>query len=423
MTAAKMSPLYVFLLVALATSWVGPVLVVRTIERSSVLGTLLLDSNGPNRLAVPPVSSSPLPRADASEKELQPKPAAPPSLGRRIVNAAFQQGYADFVRMCPRNSTLSLRECMLRAQKWDRLPEHAGRRWPWWLRNMMRDGGKHTTGLHGGWHELQYEDPLNIRQCVLEKVGTKNWQNLYSAHHDCPRANATFPHAFTQCYKWRPRRPGSSRAVFLRDPLDRFLSGFLDKCGRAQRDSQHCEPRSVMIDADSQLVTDQRGDMVGLFEIYVDVVPLSWNLHFFPQALYCDGLYRYLGDYEFVGNLGDDFPRHLRRFIERYPQLEGSARAVFPLLLEPNATSTDDAPRTEMGGAQNVAASGGATASSSRRTGGVETGASSLVESIYTPHSLRRVLEYTAIDYVMLDLPIPDWAEQMLLREEKSHNP
>jgi len=45
---------------------------------------------------------------------------------------------------------------------------------------------------------------------------------------------------------------------------------------------------------------------------------------------------------------------------------------------------------------------------------GIERSASSHVMEYYTPKSLRRVLEYMAIDYVMLKLPIPEWAEQIL---------
>jgi hypothetical protein len=48
---------------------------------------------------------------------------------------------------------------------------------------------------------------------------------------------------------------------------------------------------------------------------------------------------------------------------------------------------------------------------------GVETNAAKQVLDYYTPHTVRRVLEYYAIDYVTLGLPIPDWAEKMLLSE------
>lgn len=48
---------------------------------------------------------------------------------------------------------------------------------------------------------------------------------------------------------------------------------------------------------------------------------------------------------------------------------------------------------------------------------GVERSASSHVLEFYTPKTLRRVLEYVAIDYVRLNITIPDWAERMLQQD------
>jgi hypothetical protein len=126
-----------------------------------------------------------------------------------------------------------------------------------------------------------------------------------------------------------------------------------------------------------------------LFEIYVDVMPLKWNLHFDPQSPFCDGLYKHFEDYDFVGRIDDDFIGHLHRLVDQYPQLNESIRAVFPEL---STTSSNDQSESKV---------------ISSRTIGKETNAASRVESIYTPHSLRRVLEYTSIDYTMLNIPSP----------------
>jgi hypothetical protein len=313
-----------------------------------------------------------------------------------IVNAAFNQSYADFIRICANSTPESFRLCMTTAYtmlKNESLPYST--KWPWWFQNMLRDGSKLTSGIHGPWHKLQYEEP-KLRQCVIEKVGTKQWQKLYSKVQNCPLANATHIHLFTKCYTKHPQIPNSERFVFLRDPLDRFLSGFLNKCGEKSRDSQHCEPLSIMIDDKTQLVNDYRNDMQKLFEIYVDVIGLKWNLHFYPQSLYCDGLYNHFEDYNFVGSMEDGFEGHLHRFVDQYPQLKEKVQENFPRMLSTmNGDSSESNTNTS-------------------RTIGVETKAASKVESIYTPHSLRRVLEYTSIDYTMLNIPIPEWAERML---------
>lgn len=51
---------------------------------------------------------------------------------------------------------------------------------------------------------------------------------------------------------------------------------------------------------------------------------------------------------------------------------------------------------------------------------GIETSASSHVMEYYTPKSVRRVLEYMAMDYVMLKIPIPEWVSQILEQETAS---
>jgi len=39
------------------------------------------------------------------------------------------------------------------------------------------------------------------------------------------------------------------------------------------------------------------------------------------------------------------------------------------------------------------------------------------VARFYTPDALRRALEYVSIDYIMLDLEVPEWARQMLRKD------
>ena len=37
----------------------------------------------------------------------------------------------------------------------------------------------------------------------------------------------------------------------------------------------------------------------------------------------------------------------------------------------------------------------------------------------YTARTVRRVLQYMSIDYVLLGLPIPQWAEDLLQQEQE----
>lgn len=72
------------------------------------------------------------------------------------------------------------------------------------------------------------------------------------------------------------------------------------------------------------------------------------------------------------------------------------------------------------GAMQQVFRVGDAQANNNDRRNGVEQSASSHVLEFYTPKTLRQVLEYVSIDYVLLNLTIPEWAERMLLEQEES---
>jgi hypothetical protein len=116
-------------------------------------------------------------------------------------------------------------------------------------------------------------------------------------------------------------------------------------------------------------------------------MPLTtWDVHFFPQALNCSGLFQAYRSYDFVGSMGEHFYQDLGCFSNEYPLLKLSLQKVFQVNGKENVTNNQ----------------------------GVETKAASQMLDFYTSHTVRHVLEYTAIDYVMLGLPIPRWAEEML---------
>ena len=134
------------------------------------------------------------------------------------------------------------------------------------------------------------------------------------------------------------------------------------------------------------------------FQAYVDTFPLRWNMHFFPQSFYCGGLYKTIGDYDFVGNMGENFYNDLDAMQKTYPGLGTGMERVFKL-------------------SQKLSSGIFRSAKDKSKNIGVETEAASQALDYYTPHTVRRVLEYYAIDYVSLGLPIPEWAEEMLLQQ------
>ena len=263
--------------------------------------------------------------------------------------------------------------------------------WPWWFQTLMRDASPYSD-LHAGFHDLwirlsnsndnhdvtkNQSDQL-LRFCAIEKVSSSRWRRLQCELNDpdyfqptngttTTTKNMNTTRRTKQCYlslsssTTNATRRRVTRAVLLRDPLERFLSAFVDKCTGATRfQAHHCQPNLLFGASTDQVQwyehhasgrtnllppplmnktrttktkTKQKseplqppnvkqynqhhraitGDLdfnnakhAMWFQFYVDVFPMSWNVHFYPQALYCQGLFRNLWtDYDFVGTYHD----------------------------------------------------------------------------------------------------------------------
>lgn len=110
-----------------------------------------------------------------------------------------------------------------------------------------------------------------------------------------------------------------------------------------------------------------------------------------PLSFHCGGLYKTLKHYDFVGYMDENYYQHLNRFAEWYPPSQKYLDFVFDLKAKQNVTNE-----------------------------GTEQQASKHTMSFYNAHTVKRVLEYFAIDYVMLDLPIPNWAQDILAADQDS---
>ena len=116
---------------------------------------------------------------------------------------------------------------------------------------------------------------------------------------------------------------------------------------------------------------------------------LNWDLHFLPLSFQCGGLYQRIKDYTFVGKMDETFYQELRRFLQRYPNLKTEVEAVSKLEGKEEDTSV-----------------------------GIEHQAALHARQYFTPNTVRKVLQYYAIDYTLLGLNIPDWAEDILQQDE-----
>lgn len=164
---------------------------------------------------------------------------------------------------------------------------------PWWFQTLLRD--TQTNGAYGFWHHFTTTDPP-INFCTIGKVATTEWRKIFCQLNkdDC------MPNPVEQCGKkkctWQTKQdmPNDAPwAVFVRDPLERLLSGFIDKCvrPRTRKLEKHCEP-NVIFNPDSSTLVDAKNNTYPslvqnlddkdkqFFAAYVDVLPLKVSVCF-----------------------------------------------------------------------------------------------------------------------------------------------
>ena len=99
--------------------------------------------------------------------------------------------------------------------------------------------------------------------------------------------------------------------IFFRDPLERFLSAYIDKCVTRNHREGHCRPNKIFqnIQNDSEPLFSNLNEKQK-FEAFIDVSPLSWDLHFYPQAAFCNNM-ELLSHYKFIGIMNETFNQQL----------------------------------------------------------------------------------------------------------------
>jgi len=332
---------------------------------------------------------------------------------------------------------------------------------PWWFQTFLRD--LPNNGAFGWWHDLNTIDPP-LQFCTIEKVATTEWHEVFCRlnpreNEVCQpvRRNATSnndgnndDNNLIECklvcdrFQSKQKLPNAPRAVFLRDPLERLLSAFLNKCYDDETIREgHCEPNDVFHprshsaynamtherkdgnsasgeedeedrDHEPLLLQDIRDNDQQFFAAYVDILPLKWNLHVIPQAVTCD-LYRNFNDYDFVGNMDEDFMMDLHRMAEKFGgALPDVLDDVFGYRSNLELLSITSKERDGRQKEKNVSVSPTAHVNVGARRSWHATLAPSKVKQFYTAQTVRRALEYMSIDYVLLGLEVPGWARQML---------
>jgi hypothetical protein len=316
---------------------------------------------------------------------------------------------------------------------------------PWWFVTMLRDAPVRAT-----WHNLTIINPP-MDFCTIEKIATTQWRNLQCVLNEgknisknpmpCQLGKDRLETRRRNVMEGGVNGVGGGddggrgggrvyRAVMLRDPLERMLSGYLNKCVSVptRKFEGHCEPNTIF--NGTTLINGIRDDARQLFAAYVDAFPLKWNIHFFPQSLYCDGLFRHVTKYDYVGYMGEDFYGELDRMISTFEDKPGgdALSDTINRVFRPSPKSPSSSSSKGGGGGRNATLPSSPPAPpppmhvGGGRKRGYDaarhaTNAPEYVKEYYTAASVRRALEYFAVDYVLLDLDIPLWVHEMLAED------
>ncbi len=316
--------------------------------------------------------------------------------------------------------------------------------YPWWFVTLLRD--VLTNGAYGPWHHFSTVGTTPpIRFCAIGKNACTEWRRVFKALNApefCNRDNggggggggAECKSQFNTATVLSTDPHMVPNAVFIRDPLERLLSAYLDKCIKPniRKMQGHCEPNIVfgtdylerIANNDGNNKMRKRGDDEAttttttralpdlrqtlqnrdkeLFAAYVDLLPLKWNVHFVPQAITCD-LYRNFHTYDFVGVMGKQFMSELDRMVRRYGGDRGDSSSSILASVLNDTFQYQSKLQNESIAKMN---------SGSDNSHG--TRAPSKVSMYYSARSVRRALEYISIDYVTFGLEVPQWATEML---------
>lgn len=138
------------------------------------------------------------------------------SVASSIVHQTYQNVFSYLTTDCPVQTTIG--RCIKRVYR------DENKTVPWWFQTMLRDAPNHVSG---SWHN---QSALNVtfnrrdlEFCAIEKVGTKHWRKFF-----CRLRNEKQDEQRPFCAHVDVAED-SSKAVFLRDPLERYLSGYMDK--------------------------------------------------------------------------------------------------------------------------------------------------------------------------------------------------
>mmetsp|Transcript_41238 Transcript_41238/g.93001 ORF Transcript_41238/g.93001 Transcript_41238/m.93001 type:complete len:295 (-) Transcript_41238:195-1079(-) len=175
---------------------------------------------------------------------------------------------------------------------------------------------------------------------LIEKNAGTQFNNLM-AHMDgkqegWPWAGATSPHIANLSYTDLTHESGWRWAVFLRDPMARYLSAWGSKCMMREDDGENCLASDKAFSSANATLHDQvRSFTAHLQQAWMDMKvnqgsSFRGNPHWETQTAFFDKIPLRINDFDFVGHLRGDVNGQVREMLRMVGAPEDASDTAFP---------------------------------------------------------------------------------------------